>query len=107
MNFFNIFRSCEHCERLFFSEQGLKQHLSQNSNKSCESIAQCNRRLKQKAFFNQRRKAVMEERLCNLGSLENLSKKPYGPLSTADKKNLLYIFDKILIDCQFKRSKVS
>ena len=62
-----------------------------------------NKRLKQKAFFAERRKAIAEEKLLYLGPLQNMSVKSKGPLTTSDKSNLLRIFDAQM----FKRSKVS
>ena len=63
------------------------------------------KRQKQKEFFAERSKAIMSEKICNLGSLKNLSKKSYGPLSTKDKETLLRIFDTKMMECNFKRSK--
>ena len=65
------------------------------------------KRQKKIAFFAERRKAVMGENFANLSvdSTKNLSRKSYGPLSTAEKETILQIYDVKMEECNYIRTK--
>lgn len=97
---------CEKCDRAFFSELGLEQHTSRNKNKPCGLHAMLLKRQKQKAFYKERRTAIHEEKLLKLGPMKNLAiKKLRGPLTTSEKKMVLQIFEIMMTENGFKRSK--
>ena len=57
--------------------------------KPCGLYALLMKKAKQKEFFKERRKAMAEENLANLGPLENVPKKKKGPLTTAEKETIV------------------
>ena len=84
-----FFRKCDHCETIFFSEQGVKRHQTNNKNLPCGVWA---RKLRKQLIINQRNERFEQIRKLKWKEMSSkpipkVSKRPRGkPLTMEEKK---------------------
>ena len=106
-----VFRKCDNCQKLFASDQGLKNHITRQSGKPCGLVDARAKRKKNKFFYAQVKSKLKMHKFRDLGSYKNMSdkkKRPKGKVFlTSEKEAILRNFDFFHSDKGEKISKVS
>ena len=108
--FFNIFRKCNNCEKLFASELGLKDHIKRQDGKPCGLLAASVKRRANQTFYAKVKNKLRSKKFNKLGPFKNMAdkkKRSKGQvLLTPEKQTILRNFDYFHGEHNQKVSKV-